>query len=32
MERQDNDILLLQDSLVEVGTVVQDLDGSRKTC
>ncbi len=32
MERQDDDILLLQDSLVEVGTVVQDLEGSWKTC
>ena len=32
MDRQDDDILLLQDSLVEVGTVVQDLDGSRETC
>lgn len=25
MERQDDDILLLQDSVVEIGTVVQNL-------
>lgn len=25
MERQDGDILLLQDSVVEIGTVVQNL-------
>ena len=29
MERQDDDILLLQNSLVEVGTVVQALDAGR---
>ena len=29
MERQDDDILLLQNSLVEVGTVVQALDASQ---
>ena len=31
MERQDDDIFLLQKSLVEVGTAVQALDADQDT-
>ena len=32
MERQDGDILLLQDSVVEIGTVVQTLTQADARC
>ena len=32
MERQDGDILLLQDSVVEIGTVVQNLIQADARC